>query len=100
MSPESTGASSPLPDVVTPESIKRFVFGEFRKRTLTKISEFTVPAGTPFETPEGLKAEDEECRVAFDAQGGVYPIRESIFLETYERATDAVTPDRAEEDPS
>lgn len=61
-------------------------FGAFVKKGSTKISEFTVPAGTRFKTPEGLHAEDEECRVAFDAQGGVYPIRESIFKETYERA--------------
>ena len=59
-------------------------FGLYRKKTATLISNFTVPPGTPFETPEGLKAEDEECRIAFDAQGGVYPIRESVFRLTYE----------------
>lgn len=78
-----------LPDVITADSIRHFVFGEYRKTATTRISEFTVPAGTPFETPEGLKAEDEECRVAFDAQGGVYPIRESIFRETYAPAEEA-----------
>lgn len=59
-------------------------FGYYRKRVLSRISNFTVPPGTPFETPEGLKAEDEETRIAFDSQGGVYPIRESVFQETYE----------------
>lgn len=61
-------------------------FGLFRKVALARISEFTVPPGTPFKTPEGLIAEDEECRIAFDAQGGVYPIRESVFRLSYERA--------------
>lgn len=61
-------------------------FGQYRKTALAKVSNFTVPPGTPFETPEGLKAEDEECRVAFDSQGGVYPIRESVFQATYEPA--------------
>lgn len=78
--------SAKLPDVITPESIQRFVFADFRKTTTTRISTFTVPPGTPFQTPEGLTSEDEEARVAFDAQGGVYPIRESIFRETYEPA--------------
>lgn len=59
-------------------------FGEFRKIGTTKISRFTVPPGVPYSTPEGLKAEDEETRIAFDSQGGVYPIRESVFRETYE----------------
>lgn len=77
--------SSPLPPVITAESIKRFLFGEYRKTATTRISEFTVPPGTPFQTPEGLKAEDEPCRVAFDSQGGVYPIRESVFRETFEK---------------
>lgn len=72
-------------DPITAESAKEgFVFAPHRKTTLTQISVSTVPPGTPFETPEGLKAEDEECRVAFDSQGGVYPIRESIYQETYE----------------
>lgn len=58
-------------------------FSSYAKRTATRISDFTVPPGTPFKTPEGLVAEDEPCRVAFDVQGGVYPIRESVFEETY-----------------
>lgn len=59
-------------------------FAPYRKRVLTFISTTTVPAGTVFQTPEGLKAEDEECRIAFDIQGGIYPIRESVFLASYE----------------
>jgi hypothetical protein len=62
-------------------------FGKYKKNTLTKISNFTMPPGTTYETPEGLKAEDEETRIAFDSQGGVYPIRESVFKETYSEAT-------------
>jgi hypothetical protein len=58
-------------------------FARYRKVTLALISKFTVPPGTPFETPKGLRADDEECRIAFDSQGGVYPIRESVFRETY-----------------
>lgn len=58
-------------------------FGPFRKTATTRISLFTVPPGTSFQTPEGLRAEDEECRIAFDVQGGVYPIRESVFRASY-----------------
>lgn len=76
---------------VTPDNAAaRGQFSQYRKTATSTISDFTVPAGTPFETPEGLKAEDEECRVAFDVQGGVYPIRESVFRATYERAEDDV----------
>lgn len=74
-------------DTITPSNAGSYGdFGRYRKTAISKISNFTVPAGTAFETPEGLKAEDEECRIAFDSQGGVYPIRESIFLETYKEA--------------
>lgn len=59
-------------------------FGLFRKTALTKISLFTVPPGTVFQTPEGLRAEDERCYVAFDVQGGIYPIRASVFQASYE----------------
>lgn len=59
-------------------------YGPHRKKVATRISHFTVPPGTPFDTPEGLVAEDEECRVAFDSQGGVYPIRESVYRASYE----------------
>ena len=63
-------------------------FGEFRKVGTTTISLFTVPPGVPYQTPEGLRAEDEETRIAFDVQGGVYPIRESVFQRSY--AADAL----------
>lgn len=76
--------SAQLPEVITSENVQAFEFKEYRKKVLSRISTFTVPAGTSFETPEGLKAEDEETRIAFDSQGGVYPIRESVFQETYE----------------
>ena len=75
---------STKPRIVTKATAHRLgSFAHYRKATLTLISEFTVPPGTMFETPEGLRAEDEECRIAFDSQGGVYPIRESVFRETY-----------------
>ena len=64
-------------------------FGRFSKKVSTVISYFMVPAGTSFDTPEGLKAEDEPCRIAFDTQGGVYPIRESVFQASYVRLGDA-----------
>jgi hypothetical protein len=59
-------------------------YADYRKIVLTRISLFTVPPGTAFMTPEGLRAEDEACRVAFDVDGGVYPIRESVFQASYE----------------
>lgn len=70
--------------IVTRDNLPAGEFGLFRKAALTRVSMFTVAAGTTFETPEGLKAADEECRIAIDSQGGVYPIRESVFRETYE----------------
>lgn len=73
--------------MITPQNAEeQGEFGTYRKTALSKISRFTMPPGTTFETPEGLKAEDEETRIAFDSQGGVYPIRESVFQETYEEA--------------
>lgn len=75
---------NPTIDVVTSENAENMgVFGSYKKIGTTRISNFTVPAGTKFQTPEGLKAEDEECRIAFDVQGGVYPIRESVFAAVY-----------------
>lgn len=65
-------------------------FTEYRKRTLTPISDITFPPGTVYQTPEGLRAEDEETRAAFDVQGGIYPIRESVFRATYELPADAL----------
>lgn len=74
---------------ITGENAERLGdFGLYRKIGLSRISNFTVPPGTKFCTPEGLHAEDEPCRVAFDSQGGVYPIRESVFAETYELVLD------------
>jgi len=72
--------------IITRDNLPEGDYGLYRKTALTRASDFTVPPGTTFETPEGLKAEDEECRVAIDSQGGVYPIRESVFRETYEVA--------------
>lgn len=70
--------------LVTPDSAADLgEFANFVKLGVTKISTFTVPPNTVFETPEGMKAEDEEARIAFDIQGGVYPIRESVFREVY-----------------
>lgn len=61
-------------------------FTECRKTALTPISDITFPPGTVYQTPEGLRAEDEETRCAFDVQGGIYPIRESVFQASYEAA--------------
>jgi hypothetical protein len=80
-------------DTVTPDNAASLgEFGQFRKTALSTISAFTVPAGTRFKTPEGLYAEDEECRIAFDTQGGVYPIRESVFQQSYERVEQPYEP--------
>lgn len=66
-------------------------FSQYRKVATTRISDFTVPPGVTYQTPEGLHAEDEHTRIAFDVQGGVYPIRESVFQASYARATPAPT---------
>jgi hypothetical protein len=82
----AAGKTEKKPEIapITSENARSFgSFAPHRKTTLTEISTFTVPPATPYETPEGLKAEDEETRIAFDSQGGVYPIRESVFAETY-----------------
>lgn len=70
----------------------------YRKTALTEISDTTFPPGTPFQTPEGLRAEDEETRAAFDIQGGVYPIRESVFRASYEPAIAALEAAPSESD--
>ena len=62
-------------------------FTEYRKKLLTSISDITFPPGTVYQTPEGLRAEDEETRCAFDVQGGIYPIRESGFQASFEQLT-------------
>jgi hypothetical protein len=73
--------------LLTPETVlARCTFTEYRKHDLTRISDLTFPPGTVYQTPEGPSAKDEETRAAFDAQGGLYPIRESVFRATYELA--------------
>jgi len=69
------------------EALRRSTFTKHRKTALTPISDITYPPGTVFQTPEGLRAEDEDTRAAFDVQGGIYPIRESVFRASYEAAT-------------
>lgn len=69
---------------ITPTDLPPGKYADFHKVAVTRISCFTVPAGTPFHTPEGLRAEEEQCRIALDVQGGVYPIRESVFQASYE----------------
>jgi len=66
------------------EALRRSTFTEYRKTALTPISDITYPPGTVFQTPEGLRAEDEDTRAAFDVQGNIYPIRESVFRASYE----------------
>jgi hypothetical protein len=73
-----------MTDPLTPgAAMAESAFSLYRKKTLTSISDRTYPPGTVYETPEGLRAEDEETRCAFDAQGHIYPIRESVFRATY-----------------
>ena len=70
--------------VVTAEYAKQVTgFSLYRKAARTLISNRTFPPGTIYQTPEGLRAEDEETRCAVDVQGGIYPIRESVFLASY-----------------
>lgn len=68
------------------EALRLSGFSEYRKTALTPISDRTFPPGTVYQTPEGLRAEDEETRCAFDVQGGIYPIRESVFQASYAAA--------------
>ena len=80
--------TAPTPrDVLTRDNARDYgEFGLFTKVGQTLISLFTVPPGVSYQTPEGLRAEDEETRIAFDIQGGVYPIRESVFHRSYAEA--------------
>ena len=83
MSEPITGAT--IKEALTTEEAKRrSSFSLYRKTALTPISDATFPPGTVFQTPEGLRAEDEESRAALDVQGGIYPIRESVFRASYE----------------
>lgn len=66
------------------EALRMSGFTEYRAKAMTPISDRTFPPGTIYQTPEGLRAEDEETRCAFDVQGGIYPIRESVFRASYE----------------
>jgi len=72
--------------VLLPEIVNHESFSEYRKTALTRISDRTFPPGTVYQTPEGLRAEDEGTRCAIDVQGGIYPIRESVFRASYELA--------------
>ena len=79
-----------MAEPLTPEAaLAKCTFSLYRKLTMTPISDATFPPGTVYQTPEGLRAEDEETRAAFDAKGGIYPIRESVFQLTYELANHA-----------
>lgn len=70
--------------VLTAESAKALTeFSLYRKAARTLISDRTFPPGTVYETPEGLRAEDEDTRAALDVQGGIYPIRVSVFKASY-----------------
>jgi hypothetical protein len=80
---EETRMAAPL----TAATVKaRSIFSLYRKTALTSISDAVFPPGTVFSTPEGLLAEDEPVRAAMDVQGGVYPIRESVFRASYAAA--------------
>jgi hypothetical protein len=65
------------------DAMRRSGFSLYQKTARTLISDITFPPGTVYDTPEGLRAEDEETRAALDARGGIYPIREAIFRATY-----------------
>ena len=73
-----------LREALTPDAVATIGRSEYRKKVLTSISDATFPPGTVYQTPEGLRAEDEDTRCAWDVQGGIYPIRESVFQASYE----------------
>lgn len=83
-----------MSDPITSASAEAMgTFSEYRKIATTRISDFTVPPGVPYQTPEGLRAEDEPTRIAFDVQGCVYPIRESVFGASYAALSTTTAPD-------
>ena len=72
---------------ITKRDISAFTFAEYRKVGTTKLSNETLPAGTKVETLEGDYTCAEPSRLAIDAAGNVYPVAESIFSKSYERAS-------------
>jgi hypothetical protein len=70
---------------ITVDNLPAGEFGLYRKTALTSASNFTVPAGTTVQTPEGPLTAYEESRVALSTDG-VYLIAESVFQQTYEEA--------------
>lgn len=63
-------------------------FAEYQKKGVTRISHLKVVPGTVVFTPERVTV-DEPSRIALDAEGYPYPIREDIFRESFERVPDA-----------
>lgn len=74
-----------LPDPITVETVRRFVFTQARRKTTTTVSDFVVPAEHPIVVDGQTQRPTEPYRIAVEPDGdGVYPILESIFEETYE----------------
>jgi hypothetical protein len=77
--------SGQLPKPITGTVKERFVFTMARRKTLTNVSDFVVPAGHPILVDGQTQYPTEPYRIAVEPDGeGVYPILESIFAETYE----------------
>jgi hypothetical protein len=77
--------SAQLPNPITASVKERFAFTMARRKTLTSVSDFVVPAGHPIVVDGQTQYPTEDYRVAEEPDGeGVYPILESIFAETYE----------------
>lgn len=63
-----------------------FHYQRYRKKGTTEISDEVIPAGTKVATLEGDYRCSEQSRIARDVKGNVYPIAESVFSESYEKA--------------
>lgn len=63
-----------------------FTFGKYRKISITKISNELLATGTMVETLEGEYVCAEPSRLAIDMSGNIYPIAESVFLQSYDLA--------------
>ncbi len=72
--------------MITKADASRFTFDEYRKVGTTKLSREVLAAGEKVATLEGEYTCAEDSRLAIDAAGNVYPVAESIFRKSYERA--------------
>jgi hypothetical protein len=72
--------------MITKEDVGLYSFSKYRKVTLTPLSDQVLPPGTEVQTKEGVYICAESSRLTVDQAGDVYPVAESEFRKTYERA--------------